>query len=106
MNKKLPLKCPSCDSQLSVKQLYCETCETKVTGLYTLPILAQLEPDDQAFILDFVKASGSMKIMEQKMNLSYPTVRNLLDEIIARINKLQSNDNRNLKKADGILSSG
>ncbi len=92
MNKKLPLICPCCESILKVKQLYCENCETDVTGLYSLPIISQLSIDDQKFILDFVKASGSLKVMAQNMKLSYPTVRNRLDDIINGINKLETND--------------
>ena len=88
MNKKLPIKCPSCENQLQVKQLYCEKCETEVTGLYSLPILSQLKGKDQEFILDFVKASGSLKVMAQNMKLSYPTVRNIIDEIIDRIDNI------------------
>jgi len=48
--------------------------------------------EEQKFILDFIKASGSLKIMAQKMKLSYPTVRNRLDDIIARISKLETNE--------------
>jgi len=92
MNKKLPLRCPSCDSLLHVKQLFCENCKTEVTGLYSLPVISQLSIEDQKFILDFVKVSGSLKIMAQNMNLSYPTVRNLLDDIIAKINNIESNE--------------
>jgi hypothetical protein len=92
MNKKLPLICPSCESMLKVKQLYCENCETEVAGLYSLPIISQLPSDDQKFIIDFVKASGSLKVMAQNMKLSYPTVRNRLDEIISDINKLEKNE--------------
>jgi hypothetical protein len=91
-NKKLPLKCPSCENQLHVKQLHCEKCDTEVTGLYSLPVLSQLKAEDQKFILAFVKASGSLKIMAQNMQLSYPTVRNILDEIISRINNLDLNE--------------
>ena len=47
MNKKLPLKCPSCESQLHVKQLHCEKCDTEVSGLYSLPVLSQLKAEDQ-----------------------------------------------------------
>ena len=88
MNRKLPLKCPSCENQLHVKQLHCANCDTLVTGLFSLPVISQLPTEDQRFILDFVKASGSLKIMAQNMQLSYPTVRNILDEIITRINNL------------------
>ena len=92
MNKRLPLKCPSCENQLQVKQLLCGKCETEVTGLYSLPVISQLPIEDQRFILDFVKASGSLKIMAQNMKLSYPTVRNILDEIIYRINNLDTDE--------------
>ncbi|MDR1739630.1 MAG: DUF2089 domain-containing protein [Bacteroidales bacterium] len=81
----LPCLCPSCQSQLSVKSLSCEKCGTEVTGLYELPVLARLSQDDQLFILKFVKCSGSLKDMSKQLGLSYPTVRNLLDEIIKKL---------------------
>lgn len=83
----LPCKCPSCQSQLKVKSLHCEQCSTEVTGLYDLPLLARLSQDDQLFILKFVKCSGSLKDMAKLLGLSYPTVRNLLDEIIEKLTK-------------------
>ncbi len=83
----LPCICPSCQSQLKVKSLKCENCQTEVTGLYDLPVLARLSPDDQQFVLQFVKCSGSLKDMAKYLNLSYPTVRNLLDDIIERLKK-------------------
>ena len=92
MNKKLPLRCPSCENQLQVKQMHCESCGTEVTGIYLLPLISQLTVDDQKFIIDFIKSSGSLKIMAQNMKLSYPTVRNLLDDIINRINQLDKNE--------------
>ena len=91
MNNKLPLICPSCKHLLKVKQLHCDNCQTEVTGLYSLPIISQLSCDDQKFILDFIKVSGSLKIMAQNMKLSYPTVRNKLDDIINSINNLEKN---------------
>jgi hypothetical protein len=92
MNTKLPLRCPSCENQLLVKQMYCDKCNTEVTGLYSLPLLSQMRAEDQKFILDFVKASGSLKNMAQNLKLSYPTVRNILDDIIARIKNLDTNE--------------
>ena len=83
----LPCICPSCQSQLKVKSLKCDVCQTEVSGLYELPALARLSPDDQQFVLQFVKCSGSLKDMAKYMNLSYPTVRNLLDDIIERLKK-------------------
>ena len=81
----LPRICPSCQSQLKVKSLTCDNCLTEVSGLYELPVLLRLNPEDQDFILQFVKFSGSLKDMAKHLNLSYPTVRNRLDDVIDKL---------------------
>ncbi|MVN20848.1 DUF2089 family protein [Mucilaginibacter arboris] len=85
MEKKLPHICPSCSSELNVQSLVCSNCATLVSGEFGLPLLARFTPEEQAFIIDFVKSSGSLKVMAQKLNLSYPSVRNLLDDLIVKI---------------------
>jgi hypothetical protein len=87
--RKLPDICPSCSSSLQVTSLGCVHCETTVSGKFQLPNLARLGADEQKFIVEFVKSSGSLKIMAQQLGLSYPTVRNLLDDIIV---KLETNE--------------
>lgn len=96
-NPQLPVKCPSCESGLKVKTLRCETCETTVSGLYDLPILLQFEQEELNFILSFVKKSGSLKEMSKEMGLSYPSVRNYLNDLIQKINKLEDEYNREKK---------
>jgi len=81
----LPTNCPSCQAQLKVKCLKCENCQTEVSGSYDLPILALLSESDQQFILRFVINSGSLKEMASELKLSYPTVRNMLNDIINKI---------------------
>ncbi len=88
---RLPVKCPSCGAGLKVITLNCEKCNTKVNGNYNLPILASLPDDAQQFITQFVISSGSLKEMAKNMSLSYPTVRNRLDEIIAFLNDAENN---------------
>jgi hypothetical protein len=83
--KRFPVTCPSCEHRLQVKRLNCEHCGTEVEGIYPLPVLAALSVEDQAFICDFVKASGSLKEMAALLKVSYPTVRNRLDEVIAKL---------------------
>jgi len=96
--KILPTICPACNSQLKVKSLICQQCDTEIQGQYELPPLASLCPDDQAFILDFMKASGSLKEMAKLLGLSYPTVRNRLDEIIERVKFAENPDKNNGKE--------
>ncbi len=97
MQKNLPHICPSCASTLKVKSLVCEQCSTEVTGVFNLPLLASLTQQEQDFIVEFVKSSGSLKIMAQQLGLSYPTVRNLLDDIIQKIETNQKNNKTSAK---------
>ena len=75
-----------------VNRLRCESCETEVEGLYPLPAVASLPQEDQEFVLRFVRASGSLKEMARLMRVSYPTVRNRLDEIIQRLGTNEKDD--------------
>ena len=87
--KKLPVICPSCASALQVSQLSCDECNTQISGSYTLPVFLQLEQVEQEFLLNFITSSGSLKKMASEMGKSYPTVRNMLDDVINKIEKLK-----------------
>ncbi len=93
MKKKIPSSCPSCNSQLQVKTLHCSSCGTTVDGLFSLPSIAILSSDDQDFIIEFVIRSGSLKEMANHLKLSYPTVRNMLDDIINKLKSLHHENN-------------
>lgn len=54
-------------------------------GHYPLPDLALLPAADQSFVLHFVRCSGSLKEMAKHLKVSYPTVRNRLNEIIEHL---------------------
>jgi hypothetical protein len=89
----LPVNCPSCQAQLKVKSLKCEQCQTEVSGSYDLPVLATLSENDQQFITRFVINSGSLKEMATELKLSYPTVRNMLNDIIEKIQSHEKQGN-------------
>lgn len=86
MQKKLPYICPSCTEALHVQSLACDQCDTQVTGSFPLPALLQLSEEEQKFIFEFICNSGSLKLMAEQMKLSYPSVRNILDDIIEKLN--------------------
>ena len=83
MQGQLPKSCPSCGAGLRVARLACPDCETLVSGSYPLPALARLSDDDQEFVLSFILSSGSLKQMAKLYGVSYPTVRNRLDDLIS-----------------------
>lgn len=89
IKKRLPLQCPACDSSLKVGRLFCGECNTEVCGNFELPLLARLSDKEQLFVIDFIKSSGSLKDMAKNMGVSYPTVRNILDDLIDKLNKIE-----------------
>ncbi|WP_218054577.1 DUF2089 family protein [Anaerophaga thermohalophila] len=62
-----------------------------ITGSFSLPVFLKLTPKEQEFIMTFVRNSGSLKQMSKALKLSYPTVRNMLDDLIEKLNRLNSN---------------
>ena len=97
MDNKLPITCPSCSRGLKVTSLQCPSCKTTINGEFELALLLKLNEHEINFVIDFVKSSGSLKVMAEKLKLSYPTVRNMLDELIDKINHLQTTPNNENK---------
>ena len=89
LKKRLPLQCPACESPLRVGRMFCGECGTEVCGDFELPLLARLSEKEQQFILAFVNSSGSLKDMAKSMGISYPTVRNVLDDLIEKLIKME-----------------
>jgi hypothetical protein len=75
-------KCPVCDGELTVTRLHCETCDTTIEGRFANGAFAGLHPEQLDFIETFVRCEGKITRMEEEMALSYPTIRNRLQEVI------------------------
>lgn len=86
---KLPVFCPSCQNSLNVSQMKCNECQTEVHGNYELPLYLKLDEKEQDFILDFFLSGGSIKEMAKKADVSYPTMRNKIDDLMTKINQLK-----------------
>ncbi|MBF4509927.1 MAG: DUF2089 domain-containing protein [Aeromicrobium sp.] len=56
-----------------------------IDGEFDLPPLARLRYEDQVFVGEFVRSHGSIKQMEKAFGVSYPTIKNRLNRIAARL---------------------
>ncbi len=88
--KTLPVTCPSCHSKMKVRRLHCSKCDTSIEGSFDLPVLNHLDKEELDFVIFFVKTSGSIKDMSSQLGLSYPTVRNMLDDLIEKIKRTET----------------
>lgn len=87
---KLITQCPSCESHhVVVSKIECRHCHTLFEGEFDIPVLDKLSENDVTFIVNFVKCSGSLKEMAAQHSVSYPTLRNRLNELIEAIQKLE-----------------
>jgi hypothetical protein len=75
-------KCPVCDSELTVTRLHCETCDTAIEGRFANAAFSGLTPEQLDFIETFVRCEGKLTRVQDEMALSYPTIRNRLQEVI------------------------
>ncbi len=103
---RLVVRCPSCEGELVATRLSCRACSTQLEGHFDIPPLLQLSPDDLAFVTAFVRASGSLKAHAAQLGVSYPTVRNRLDDILARLDQIESGIDRKRHAILDRLESG
>ena len=75
-------RCPVCQNELVVSRLHCPSCDTVVEGRFTAGHFANLTQEQLHFIVTFVRCEGKINRMEDELNLSYPTIRNRLHEVI------------------------
>ncbi|MFU8792388.1 MAG: DUF2089 domain-containing protein [Acholeplasmataceae bacterium] len=82
--KRYPVitKCPVSKGDLHVTRLECEESGVIIEGNFELSKFNYLEPDKLYFIEVFIKNRGSIKAIEKELNISYPTVKKMLDEVI------------------------
>lgn len=68
-----------------IKKVYVPEDEIYIEGNFQLPPMASLSMEDQIFVAAFVKTHGSIKQLESIFNISYPTVKNRLNEIAEKL---------------------
>lgn len=78
----MPGKCPVCGDELYVEKLACGQCGTSIKGMFLPQRLTQLSRDQWDFVELFIRSEGKLNRVQEELNLSYPTVRNRLNEVI------------------------
>lgn len=74
--------CPVCGETLSVTRLHCRVCDTTIDGRFTIGAFDRLSPEQLAFAEMFIRCEGKLNRMERELNLSYPTLRSRLNDLI------------------------
>lgn len=56
-----------------------------VSGKFELPLMAALSPEDEVFLKAFLSARGSIKEVERRLGISYPTVKGRLESLLNKL---------------------
>jgi hypothetical protein len=78
-------RCPICKSELKISELTCTKCQTVLKGDFEGCDFCKLSEEDLNFIKVFLKSHGSIKAVEKELGISYPTVKNRLNQIISSL---------------------
>ena len=75
---KMLSRCPVCEGALSVSELACGRCSTRVKSVFDPCRFCSLSAEHLGFIEIFLRCEGNLSRVEKELGLSYPTVRNRL----------------------------
>ncbi len=105
MQKHVIGECPICKHDLLVTKLECTNCHTEISGKFQLSKFNYLSKDHLYFIELFIKNKGSIKKLEKELNVSYPTVKKLLNEVTQSLGYSveDEEDHMDEKDRDAIL---
>lgn len=82
MKREMLGKCPVCGEELQVTRLSCNNCHTTIEGSFSACRFCRLTNEQKNFLEVFVKNRGNIKEIEKELGISYPTVRNRMEDLI------------------------
>ena len=80
--KHILSKCPECKGTLKISLLCCPDCGMELKKEYDLSVFDRLEKEQYDFLLSFLKNRGNIKDVQLEQQISYPTAKKRLEELL------------------------
>ena len=74
--------CPVCTSELAVTRLRCGECGTTIEGEFSVGRFGRLTREQTQVLESFLRSRGNLRDMERELGISYPTVRNRVEQLV------------------------
>lgn len=84
-------QCPACGGALVITEIKCSNCHLKMQGEFKPGLFSTLSDDQATFVRAFLRVRGNLSEMEKVLGVSYPTIRNKLDEINTVLERTDKN---------------
>jgi len=92
-------ECPICGGEMIATKLDCRHCDTQILGRFITGPFANLSPEQLDFIELFIRHEGKLTRLQAVLELSYPTIRNRLHDVIRALG-YEPGDDGNLLDGD------
>lgn len=84
-------RCPGCGEPLIITECRCPTCQLTLRGEFSPGLFSTLTQDQLTFVREFLRVRGNLSELEKVLGVSYPTIRNKLDEINLSLDRGEQN---------------
>lgn len=84
--------CPACQGKLHIATLACPDCGMELRNTFDLSPFDMLDDEKAAFLLCFLRNRGNLKNVQAEMQMSYPTAKRRLDEILLALDLYEEED--------------
>ena len=95
---KLISQCPCCNGTLNITALQCPDCGVELRNTFELSPFDRLDQQHMEFLLSFLKHRGSLKNLQEEMDISYPTAKKRLEELLVALGLSQIEKNNTESK--------
>ena len=79
---KLPSRDPVTGGELYISEVSSDESGIAIRGRFEVPVYARLDHDQQRFLEVFLRCRGMLNSVEKELNISYPTARLRLDNLL------------------------
>jgi hypothetical protein len=98
---KLFEQCPACGGPLVITECRCANCQLQLRGEFRVGSFSTLSEDQLTFVRVFLRARGNLSEVEKVLGVSYPTIRNKLDEINKTLDRAETPDSSDQDQIEG-----
>lgn len=82
---KMISKCPGCNGSLHIATLKCPDCGMELKNEFEMSAFDKLTGEEYTFLMAFLRQRGNLKNVQSELEMSYPTAKKKLDELLVRL---------------------
>lgn len=82
---KIVSQCPGCNGMLHIATLRCPECGMELKNDFEMSVFDTLSGEEYAFLMAFLRQRGNLKNVQSELEISYPTAKKKLDELLVRL---------------------